>query len=337
MKNKLSLLFAGDIMLGENLYHIGRGIRTKFQNSFENFIPNAIKKKLFDGVDAFICNFEYSLVPNDYPFTDFEGSIYASTVNSLKVLPNELIKIVNIANNHFWQHGIERTIFSINSLKGNGYFVTGENPNPTIVNLKNKKIHIWGVSLVDDHVPVFTSSYKSLLNDIVLPIKKEKGDIWIISIHWGTEFISYPNKEQVELAHKLVDVGFDIIHGHHPHVCQPIETKGNSIIMYSLGNCIFDENFSRKTQLSYMPKITFKEKIETEIFLMHNKNYSPRKLEIIDKSLLEFIPGKYLSNRKKQLIFKKYNILRKLEYIPHISDNNFYIFKNMKARKKNKK
>ncbi|WP_301704893.1 CapA family protein [uncultured Parabacteroides sp.] len=336
MNNQVSLLFAGDIMLGENLYHIGRGIRTKYQHSYDSFIPSCIKKTLFTDIDAFIYNFEYSLVSNDYPFTDFEGSIYASTVDSLKALPKDLTKVVNIANNHFWQHEIERTQFSIDMLKKHGYYVAGESNKPTIVKIKSKTLHVWGVSLVDDHVPVFTSTYEQLLADLTLPEHKGENDIWVISIHWGTEFISYPNKSQVDLAHKLVAAGFDIVHGHHPHVCQPIEFVGNSIIMYSLGNCIFDENFAKKTQLAYMPKLIIGDKIVTKMYLMHNKNYVPYKVETVDYKSIEFIPNKYWSERKKRLVFKKYNVLRKLEFLPHIAENGFYIYKNLKIRRKAK-
>lgn len=86
MNNRMpKLLFAGDVMLGENVYHIGRGIRTKFGKQYDKMIPSFIKKQLFDDVDAIVYNFEYSLVPDDFVFDDFEKSIYAAPTNSLEV------------------------------------------------------------------------------------------------------------------------------------------------------------------------------------------------------------------------------------------------------------
>ena len=48
----------------------------------------------------------------------------------------------------------------------------------------------------------------------------------------------------------MIDSGADIIHGHHPHVLQPSETYQNKPIFYSLGNFIFDQNWSTETSTS---------------------------------------------------------------------------------------
>jgi len=48
----------------------------------------------------------------------------------------------------------------------------------------------------------------------------------------------------------MVDAGADIIHGHHPHVLQKTEIYQNKPIFYSLGNFIFDQNWSVETSTS---------------------------------------------------------------------------------------
>ena len=45
----------------------------------------------------------------------------------------------------------------------------------------------------------------------------------IIYVHWGYEFINRPSQYQKLLAHLLIDMGFDLIIGMHPHVLQGIE------------------------------------------------------------------------------------------------------------------
>ena len=48
---------------------------------------------------------------------------------------------------------------------------------------------------------------------------------------------------QIEIAHKTIDSGADMIIGHHPHVLQDIEFYKNKPIIYSLGNLVFDQAF----------------------------------------------------------------------------------------------
>ena len=70
---------------------------------------------------------------------------------------------------------------------------------------------------------------------------REKVDILIISLHWGTEDSYEVTEEQVQLAHRICDLGADIILGHHPHRFQGIEIYNGKPIVYSLGNLIFDQ------------------------------------------------------------------------------------------------
>ena len=81
-------------------------------------------------------------------------------------------------------------------------------------------------------------------------------DWLIVSIHWGNEYLSSPEKWRITLAHQLVDAGADIVHGHHPHVLQSTEIYQNKPIYYSLGNFIFDQDWSTETSTSEIINLT---------------------------------------------------------------------------------
>lgn len=70
-----------------------------------------------------------------------------------------------------------------------------------------------------------------------------QADVVIVSLHWGIEYRTHPQSAQVELAHKVIDAGADLILGHHPHVLQPLEEYHGGVIAYSLGNFLFDSPF----------------------------------------------------------------------------------------------
>ena len=67
---------------------------------------------------------------------------------------------------------------------------------------------------------------------------RDKVDVVMVSMHWGIEYTHTPTEEQKRIANYLASLGVDIIIGHHPHVIQPIEFIGDTLVIYSLGNFI---------------------------------------------------------------------------------------------------
>ena len=57
-------------------------------------------------------------------------------------------------------------------------------------------------------------------------------------MHWGVEYVHEPVASQKEIASYLSSLGVDVIIGHHPHVIEPIEYIGDTLVIYSLGNFI---------------------------------------------------------------------------------------------------
>ena len=60
-------------------------------------------------------------------------------------------------------------------------------------------------------------------------------------MHWGNEYTNEPTNSQRDIAKYLSDLGVDLIIGTHPHVVQPIEYVGDTLVIYSLGNFISNQ------------------------------------------------------------------------------------------------
>lgn len=71
---------------------------------------------------------------------------------------------------------------------------------------------------------------------------RDKVDVIIVSIHWGSEHTFTPNQEQRETAKYLAELGVDIVLGHHSHCVQSVEMIGKTFVAYSLGNFIACQN-----------------------------------------------------------------------------------------------
>jgi poly-gamma-glutamate synthesis protein (capsule biosynthesis protein) len=73
---------------------------------------------------------------------------------------------------------------------------------------------------------------------------KENADVVIVSWHWGVSPASGGTGQlvgyQVELAHRAIDAGADLVIGHHPHSPQAIEVYQGKAIFYSLGDFAFE-------------------------------------------------------------------------------------------------
>jgi len=99
-------------------------------------------------------------------------------------------------------------------------------------------------------------SYSTLTNGLTIPKGKEylfnlysdekvkadvervrdKVDVVMIAMHWGEEYTHTPTYEEKKIAQYLADLGADIVIGTHPHVIQPIDFIGDTMVIYSLGN-----------------------------------------------------------------------------------------------------
>ena len=95
-----------------------------------------------------------------------------------------------------------------------------------------------------------TPSGKEYLNNVYSPEKakadiekvRDKVDVVIVAMHWGTEYSFSVSSAQQEIANYLSSLGVDIIIGSHPHVVEPIAFIGKTMVIYSLGNFISDQD-----------------------------------------------------------------------------------------------
>jgi len=229
------IVFTGDVNLTDNAFDVGYGVGSsiaKGYNPFTNIQKNHNDYWIgnFEGVCSYKSELKsylkdcFRLCPTDYTF-------------------DELFDCYGVANNHVMEHGPEAYIETIESIRSKGIQTFGSIPEKYIKFYhENRSIGILGFSLRNDNHP-FNSLYWNCpeYNEILNEFQKIKScDYKVAYIHWGVEFIQYPSDNQKRFAHWLIDVGFDLIIGMHPHVLQGYEIYNNRYIFYSLGNFVFN-------------------------------------------------------------------------------------------------
>jgi len=91
---------------------------------------------------------------------------------------------------------------------------------------------------------------------------RQRGDVVIVSIHWGSNWGYGVDEDQVRFARRLIDGGVDVIHGHSSHHPRPVEVYRGRLILYGCGDCIDDyegisghEEFRDDLRLLYFPSV----------------------------------------------------------------------------------
>jgi poly-gamma-glutamate synthesis protein (capsule biosynthesis protein) len=82
-------------------------------------------------------------------------------------------------------------------------------------------------------------------------------DVLTVIPHWGTQYTTRLVADQRTVARALVDAGADLVVGGHPHVVQGAEIHRGRLIAYSLGNYVFDMDFSQATREGVILELTF--------------------------------------------------------------------------------
>jgi poly-gamma-glutamate synthesis protein (capsule biosynthesis protein) len=70
--------------------------------------------------------------------------------------------------------------------------------------------------------------------------RRRSGDLVVASVHWGSNWGYGVDDDQVRFAHRLVDGGVDVVHGHSSHHPRPIEVYRGRLILYGCGDFIND-------------------------------------------------------------------------------------------------
>jgi gamma-polyglutamate biosynthesis protein CapA len=241
----IKILFVGDIMMTRSVEARIKSLNKKFIFPFLNILDYL---RSFDYV---IANLEGAISDKGTKM----GSKYSFRMKPdvAEALSKTNINVVNLANNHIFDYGKIAFEDTLKNLEKNNIKYFGNSYEPLIIEKEGIKIGFLGFSDFLKHLEVKENKIGiAVVNDNLSEIikkAKEKVDILIVSFHWGEEYKKIANERQRKLAKIAIDSGADLVIGHHPHVIQDIEKYKGKFIFYSLGNFIFDQNFSKETMI----------------------------------------------------------------------------------------
>ena len=160
-----------------------------------------------------------------------------------------------LANNHIKDCGDDGLLETIRTAHENDCKTVGAGENESeaaepLVLGDEVKVGIVSVAREWKHIKVGKNTPGALTIDkaiVAETIKRLKKTVdWVVVVsHGGNEFSSMPMPYTRDSYLGFLDAGADIVIGHHPHVIQNYEYVGEKLIVYSLGNFIFDSDRQR--------------------------------------------------------------------------------------------
>ena len=262
-KNKTSIVFTGDI--GFDRYMDRRweddGLLSKpvldFFHSADHTVAN-VEGALIDAVD------------------DGSRGVFFHSMNpeATRVLKNIHADIWSIGNNHTMDAGREGVISTRKIAADLGCRTIGAGLNETEASQpvyldEAGGIGMFCVSYMNECIPATATEPGIFRWDDLDAIKRRIDEIkakcrWCIVVsHGGEEFTSLPSPYTRDRYLKFLELGADVVVGHHPHVPENYELfDDGKAIFYSLGNFIFDTNYQRVhlyTNVGVLLKLIFTE------------------------------------------------------------------------------
>lgn len=242
-KDTLTIIGVGDIMMGTNYPE------DKLPPGDGDFLLEGVEKVLQDA-DVTFGNLEGTLLDSGgLPKKCKDPKVcyaFRTPVRYVKNLVNAGFDIMSLANNHAGDMGEEGRNSSMKTLEAAGLLHAGQITHKTTIFVKDS---------IRYGLAAFAPNTNCVsINDLegakaIIASLDSIVDVVIVSFHGGAEgaqFQNVPRKHELffgedrgdvyQFAHKLIDVGADIVFGHGPHVTRGVEVYKDRFIAYSLGN-----------------------------------------------------------------------------------------------------
>ena len=244
----IKLVAVGDLCPGD-LTCVGFGTGTLMRERGPHFALERVRNLLREG-DIGFANLEGVLSnrgidPNHIDTMEFRG-----VPEFGHAMRDAGFNVVTIANNHVGDYGPEVVWDTVNNLRSAGIHVLGlrdknRTATPLIQEVKGLRIgwlaYTWHYSKNQAEDLKLLSLTKGPEVPAEIAALRPHVDFLIVTPHWGAELVSVPPERVIKFAHAMADAGADLVLGHHPHILQGTERYGKCLIVYSLGDFLFDD------------------------------------------------------------------------------------------------
>ncbi len=242
--------------------------------------------EVLDGMapDVRVINLETSVTRSD-EFAPGKAVHYRMNPDNLPCVAAARPDVCALANNHVLDFGRTGLRETLAALAGAGLAAAGAGPDaghayqPVTVPVRGGGRAVvfscgtpssgipdgWAATARRSGVAFLPDLSDATADELISRVRaaKQPGDIVVLSVHWGSNWGYHVGGSQVRFAHRLIDGGADVIHGHSSHHPRPIEVYRGKLVLYGCGDCIDDyegiggyEEYRDDLRLLYFASLT---------------------------------------------------------------------------------
>jgi poly-gamma-glutamate synthesis protein (capsule biosynthesis protein) len=224
-------------------------------------------RALLRGADVTLVNLE-GPAPDDHLYHP-GGYVFTMDPGLLAGLDRAGIDVVSLANNHILNAGatgVTQTNRHVDTLRiahaGAGRNVAAAR-RPAWLDAAGMRIAVLaynGVAPGRNATASAAGAAPLRLTTVRVDIRAARragADVVIVVPHWGREYTDAVTPQQRRIAAALVAAGADLVLGSHSHWAGPLELVDGRLVVYSLGDLVFDLQHDARTQQGLIAELTF--------------------------------------------------------------------------------
>ena len=224
-------------------------------------------RALLRGADLTIVNLE-GPAPDSFSYHP-GGYVFTMDPLLLAGLQRAGIDVVSLANNHVQNAGaagIAQTIGHLDDL-GIGHAGAGRNTaaarRPAWLAVGGMRIAVLAYNGAQPYLNATRTTAGAAplrlaaMRADIATARRAGADVVVVVPHWGREYTDSVTAEQRRIARALVAAGADLVLGSHSHWAGPLELIDGQLVVYSLGDLIFDLSHDERTQEGVIAELTF--------------------------------------------------------------------------------
>ncbi|MGZ5415536.1 MAG: CapA family protein [Nocardioides sp.] len=233
-------------------------------------------------VDARIINLETSITTSD-DFAPGKAVHYRMSPANLPALAALRPDVCALANNHVLDFGPAGLAETLDSLTALGLRTAGAGLDseaarlPAVVPVEGGRVVVVAIGTPSSGIPADWAATEdrpgvallsrlsdSAADDVLARVDgvRQPGDLAVVSVHWGGNWGYDVPEEHVRFAHRLVDGGVDVVHGHSAHHPRPVEQYRGRVVLYGCGDFVDDyegigshKEFRDELRLAYLVSV----------------------------------------------------------------------------------
>ena len=234
------------------------------------------------GVDARIINLETSITASD-DFAPGKAVHYRMSPANLPALAALRPDVCALANNHVLDFGPAGLAETLDTLAAVGLRTAGAGLDsaaarlPVVIPVEGGRVVVVAIGTPSSGIPAGWAATEdrpgvallprlsdSAADDVLARFDglRQPGDVAVVSVHWGGNWGYEVPDEHVRFAHRLVDGGIDVVHGHSSHHPRPVELYRGRVVLYGCGDFVDDyegigshQEFRDELRLAYLVSV----------------------------------------------------------------------------------